>query len=288
MGASQSTTKESDQPAANEGQQEQVSPLSEQQRDEAVAGSEEGGPSQGEQVGASTTSSRAAVPPAAEIITSSSTTSNGDVFKVPFLPSASTPSAPPSTSALSPTSALRSLPTDIEHILSLGAHAPDEALKLAASNAGKEVAQVVREMKEKALQSGEVTMESSEEEGRRRDISEVEREMEQRGITRQGEVIEVENQGDEEMGEIKEEKKDVKMDEECVFPPPFPFPLSFADLSLPIALPIRSLTPNPMLPLTSTFPSPPVAIAVDAVAEPPKTTAPTTTRRTAEEAEDSL
>lgn len=275
MGASQSSAKEPDSPAVNEGQQSPITSVpSAHQTDANVV--------LNDQADHSTT---------AETPTSASSTSNApsstaeEVFKVPFLPSASTSTF---TSTTSSNATLRALPSDIEHILSLNAHAPDEALKLAASNAGKEVAEVVREMKEKALRGDEVKMESEEEKGRRKEMGDVEREMEKRGITRQGEVIEVEQDGqgeDEEMGEIKEDKKDVKMDDECVFISPRPF---FPSSPLLFTVLIPAPTPSPTPPPTSTSSSPPpvVTAVVAAAVLPPTTppTVPTTTTRTAEAA----
>ncbi|TNY18886.1 Gar1/Naf1 RNA binding region-domain-containing protein [Rhodotorula diobovata] len=119
----------------------------------------------------------------------------GDSFKVPALP---VPAATPS--ATSPSSTLRALPADIEHILSLGAADPDEAQLAALASASghargtSELEQVVRELKDRALQAdaaGEVRMEDADERATGDELRKVEDEMRLKGVTREAEVGEV-------------------------------------------------------------------------------------------------
>ncbi|GAA6000264.1 hypothetical protein JCM10207_007931 [Rhodosporidiobolus poonsookiae] len=154
-----------------------------------------------------------AAPPTIPADSSSSTSApDQDVFKVPALPSAST-----SASATSPSSTLRTLPADIEHILSLNAHEPDEALRRAAAASGRELQDVVRELRERqgfATEEGEFKMES--EEDKASELSRVEKEMEEKGVKREEEEGEVVEQGqvDEQMDAPKEEEEDVQMEED--------------------------------------------------------------------------
>ncbi|GAA6031452.1 hypothetical protein NBRC10512_001972 [Rhodotorula toruloides] len=116
--------------------------------------------------------------------------STTETFKVPALPASS--AVLPSVT--SPSATMRTLPADIEHILSLGANQPDEAERAAAAAEGRgrqELEQTVREMKENALKGdSEVKMESEEEQRRREELLQVEAEMREKGVQRGAEVRE--------------------------------------------------------------------------------------------------
>ncbi|GAA5943106.1 hypothetical protein JCM3775_000649 [Rhodotorula graminis] len=127
----------------------------------------------------------------------------GDTFKVPALPTAT-------STTTSPSSTLRALPADIEHILSLGAADPDHAELAAAARGTAELEQVVRELKDRATadsaaaRAGEVKMEADgdeedEQDGGGDELRKVEDEMRAQGVTRGAEVVEVEH---EEEGEV--------------------------------------------------------------------------------------
>ncbi|BGP46594.1 hypothetical protein JCM10450v2_002441 [Rhodotorula kratochvilovae] len=145
----------------------------------------------------------------------------GDVFKVPALPTSA-----PAPAVTSPSATLRALPADIEHILSLGANAPDEAERAAAAGGRttSELEQVVRELKEKALRAdkeGEVKMEDGGDLTKSDELRKVEDEMRSKGVTRDAEV----GEADAEEGEVeetvasaastvKQEQKVVKMEDD--------------------------------------------------------------------------
>ncbi|GEM07051.1 snoRNP assembly factor Naf1 [Rhodotorula toruloides] len=170
----------------------------------------------GEHAASSTVTGPSAPPPAAA---SSSTT---ETFKVPALPASSTTASGPTTlsSITSPSATMRTLPADIEHILSLGANQPDEAERAAAAAEGRgrqELEQAVRGLKENALKAdGEVRMESEEEQRRREELLEVEAEMREKGVKREEEA----NEEDVDVtvqstdgGEVKVKKEDRMADD---------------------------------------------------------------------------
>jgi len=161
----------------------------------------------------------------------------GDTFKVPALP---LPSSSTTTST-SPSSTLRALPADIEHILSLGAADPDHAERAAASAAQhgggtSELEQVVRELRERAdaAAEGASKMDADGDEADGDVLQKVEDEMRTRGVTRGAQVVEVvEEEGEVAEGELTEGERSgatrtaqagaqVKMEDECVRFPPFP------------------------------------------------------------------
>ncbi|GAA5911775.1 hypothetical protein JCM6882_003348 [Rhodosporidiobolus microsporus] len=210
MGASQSTQKDPQQPHSQETEQNAITAQPTSDTDAAMntAPAVTEGAQEGAQQAQSTTSEAAATGASAELASSSTTTTEGgDVFKVPSLPAA--PSSA-SASTTSPSSTLRALPADIEHILSLNAHEPDEALVRAAEQSGREASEVVREMKERALRGGgggEIKMEEGVV------LRKVEEEMEAKGITREGEVKLEEVDEEMKTDGVKKEEKDDKMED---------------------------------------------------------------------------
>lgn len=146
--------------------------------------------------------------------------STTETFKVPALPASS--AVLPSVT--SPSATMRTLPADIEHILSLGANQPDEAERAAAAAEGRgrqELEQTVREMKENALKGdSEVKMESEEEQRRREELLQVEAEMREKGVQRGAEVREEDvaatTQELEDVSGSVEVTKEDQMADECV------------------------------------------------------------------------
>jgi len=125
-----------------------------------------------------------------------------ETFKVPALP---TPSSSSTT--------LQGLPADIEHILSLGANAKDLHDD---QHKDTNYEQVVRDLKERAGLSGEVTMDEPGRDG----LQAIEREMEAGGVPREGvEVQELEPQVKQEEPEqgqemqTEEAEKEIKQEE---------------------------------------------------------------------------
>ncbi|GAA5909434.1 H/ACA ribonucleoprotein complex subunit GAR1/NAF1 [Sporobolomyces salmoneus] len=122
-----------------------------------------------------------------------STQDGGDSFKIPSLPTSTLSAAP--EQPLSPNSTtMKALPADIEHILSLGAN-QDELAKIAKSKSSAggsgEIDQVVKELREKYEKEGQ------EQSGKDAELSQVEREMKEKGVLRnEGNVISAEDQMD--------------------------------------------------------------------------------------------
>lgn len=177
---------------------------------------------QGEQCAPSGSRGAPTPPPAA------APSSTSETFKVPALPASSTTASAPVTtlSLTSPSATMRSLPADIEHILSLGANQPDEAERAAATDGGRgrqELEQAVREMKENALKAdGEVKMESEEDERRREELLKVEAEMQEKGVTREAEVkeesVDATTPEANEIAPDAKVKKEDQMADECALP----------------------------------------------------------------------
>ncbi|BGO98094.1 hypothetical protein NBRC10513v2_002094 [Rhodotorula toruloides] len=123
-------------------------------------------------------------------VSAAAPSSTTETFKVPALPASSAVAS----SATSPSATMRTLPDDIEHILSLGANQPNEAERAAAAATGRgrqELEQTVKELKENALKADdEVKMESEEEQRRREELLQVEAEMREKGVQRGAEVQE--------------------------------------------------------------------------------------------------
>ncbi|GAA5851434.1 hypothetical protein JCM9279_001065 [Rhodotorula babjevae] len=134
----------------------------------------------------------------------------GDTFKVPALPLPSTTTTTITTTSTSPSSTLRALPADIEHILSLGAADPDHAERAAASaqrgGGTSELEQVVRELRERADAEGVSKMDADGDEADGDELKKVEDEMRTRGVTRGAEVVEVKQENDE-AGDIMESER---------------------------------------------------------------------------------
>ncbi|BGP30477.1 hypothetical protein JCM10296v2_002232 [Rhodotorula toruloides] len=144
-------------------------------------------PTEGASVDTLAHSAADSVPTPLSTAAPSSTT---ETSKVPALPAS--PAVVSSTTL--PSATMRTLPADIEHILSLGANQPDEAERAAAAAEGRgrqELEQTVKELKENALKvDDEVKMESEEEQRRREELLQVEAEMREKGVQRGAEVQE--------------------------------------------------------------------------------------------------
>ncbi|GAA6028032.1 hypothetical protein JCM8097_001839 [Rhodosporidiobolus ruineniae] len=209
MGAGQSTQKQ-DEPQQADDASAPIIASEQQQLTTTTAGVESSATDTPSGTAAVTTTEESASATVVEPASSPST-ADQDTFKIPALPSAT------SAHTTSPTSALKALPADIEHILSLDAHEPDEALRSAAERAGKDVAEVVRELKAKAIkeeqeqEEGEVKMEDEAEEKRRTELIKVEEEMAAKGVTRDGEVTE---EGEEQEETKASGEKVVKMEDD--------------------------------------------------------------------------
>ncbi|CEQ42975.1 SPOSA6832_04842, partial [Sporobolomyces salmonicolor] len=146
-----------------------------------------------------------------------------DLFKVPALPSSSAtssalhPSQSQPSAITSPTTTLRALPADIEHILSLGADQDDKPQKLASGSEERgELEKVVRELKAKAgmRAEGEVRMQEEGEGERRDELEKVESEMREKGVAREAGMVVEQEEGHAKLGAGEEVKVDVVMDQD--------------------------------------------------------------------------